>query len=176
MTEQELAKAIYNKAHLTGKFELRSGKISDEYFDKYRFEAEPELLKEICKHTLDILPDDFDVIAGLEMGGIPLATVISSLTGKPVCFVRKKAKEYGTKRLAEGADIKNKKLLIVEDVITSGGQVVLSSEDLRERGAIVENAVCIIDREGGGKEKFDGIGIKLESLFTMKRIKNLIAT
>ncbi|MFH1052476.1 MAG: orotate phosphoribosyltransferase [bacterium] len=174
MTRKELAKAIYRTSHLTGEFKLRSGAISNEYFDKYLFEANPELLLEICKHLLEILPKDFEVLAGLEMGGIPIAAILSQLTGKPVCFVRKKAKEYGTCNLAEGADIFNKKLLVVEDVITSGGQVVVSSQELRDKGAIVSNAICVIDRESGGKDNLKAIGIDLFPLFTMSEIKGYL--
>jgi orotate phosphoribosyltransferase len=174
MTREELAKAIYESSHITGEFLLRSGAMSKEYFDKYQFESEPELLLEICNHMIDIIPDDFDVIAGLELGGIPIATILAQLTGKPVCFVRKKAKEYGTCRLAEGAYIKGKKLLIIEDVITSGGQVVLSVEELRKRGAIITNAICVIDRESSGKQNLEKIGIKLIPLFTMTQIKNYV--
>ncbi len=174
MTREELAKAIYESSYITGEFKLRSGIISNEYFDKYLFESQPELLREICNHLVGILPDDFDVLAGLEMGGIPIATVLSQITGKPVCFVRKKAKEYGTCKLAEGADIKAKKLLIVEDVITSGGQVVISTEKLRNRDAIITNVICIIDRESGGKQNLSEKRIELRPLFTMSEILDII--
>lgn len=174
MTRIELAKAIYRTSHLTGEFKLRSGAISNEYFDKYQFESNSELLLEICKHIKEIIPDDFDVLAGLEMGGIPIAVILSQLTAKPVCFVRKKAKEYGTCNLAEGTEIFSKKLLIVEDVVTSGGQVILSSQELREKGAIISNAICVIDRESGGKDGLKGIGINLKPLFTMSEIKSYL--
>jgi len=174
MTKEELAKAIYRTSHLTGEFNLRSGTISNEYFDKYQFESNPELLLEICKHLLAIFPKDFEVLAGLEMGGIPIAVMLSQLSGKPVCFVRKKAKEYGTCNMAEGIDIFGKKLLVVEDVVTSGGQVVISSNELREKGAIITDAVCVIDRESGGIESLKEIGIHLNPLFTMSGIKRYL--
>lgn len=171
MTRKELARAIYETSYLTGNFVLRSGKISDEYFDKYLFESIPKLLDEIVKQMLPILPKNFDMIAGLEMGGIPIATLLSYKTGKPCVFVRKKAKEYGTKKLAEGEDIKGKKLLIVEDVITSGGQVILSVTDLRRQGAIVNNAVCVIDRQLEGRDALTKNNIELIHLFTMNELK-----
>ncbi|MFC2131724.1 orotate phosphoribosyltransferase [Bacteroidota bacterium] len=174
MTREELAKAIYESSHITGEFKLRSGMTSNEYFDKYLFESQPELLLEICNHIIDILPDNFDVLAGLEMGGIPIATMLSQLIGKPVCFVRKNAKEYGTCKLAEGTDIKDQKLLIVEDVITSGGQVVISTDELRRRGAIITNAICVIDRESGGSQNLAEKGIEIKPLFTMSEIKSLL--
>ncbi len=174
MTREELAKAIYRTSHLSGEFKLRSGTISNEYFDKYQFESNPELLLEICRHILEIIPKDIEVIAGLEMGGIPIAVILSQLSGKPVCFVRKKAKEYGTCNLAEGTDIFGKKILVVEDVVTSGGQLVLSSQELQEKGALITDAICVIDRESGGPENLKKFGIDLKSLFTMSEIKSFL--
>lgn len=172
MNRKELANKIYNTAHITGKFLLRSGVTSHEYFDKYQFEARPELLNEIAEHLIKNLPTDFDILAPLEMGGIPIATAIALKTGKPLCFVRKEAKEYGTCKLAEGVDIKGKKLLIVEDVVTSGGQIIISTKELRERGALVSQAICVINREAGGPEKLEKEGIELLPLFTMTELKN----
>jgi len=171
MERQELAKRIYDTSHLTGEFELRSGAISNEYFDKYQFESQPDLLFEIAKQMIPLLPDSFDLLAGLEMGGIPIATAISYQTGKPIVFVRKKAKEYGTNKIAEGADINGKKLVIIEDVVTSGGQIVLSTEELRSRGAVISTALCVIDREAGGVESLAKSIIKLKPLFTMTELK-----
>lgn len=173
MQRNELAKAIYDISHLEGSFKLRSGAVSNEYFDKYRFESNPELLFEIAKHMVDILPRDFDMLAGLEMGGIPLATALSFQTGKPVVFVRKKAKEYGTCKFAEGPDIRGRKLLIVEDVVTSGGQISISAGDLRSDGAIIEHAVCVIDRESGGPENLRKHELELLPLFNMTELKSM---
>ncbi len=175
MTRKDLARKVYDAAYITGRFVLRSGAISSEYFDKYRFESDPALLRAICEAALDILPSDFDVLAGLEMGGIPLAVELSQLTSKPACFVRKKPKEYGTRQLAEGLDVEGKKLLVVEDVVTSGGQIVLSVKDLRERGAIIEKAFCVIDRESSGKDNLAKIGVELTPLFTMSELKEAAA-
>ena len=171
MNRLELAKKIFDVAHITGEFKLRSGAISNEYFDKYQFESRPELLKEIASHQIKNLPSDYDILAPLEMGGIPIATAIALQTGDELCLVRKEAKEYGTCKLAEGVDIKGKKLLIVEDVVTSGGQIIISANELRERGAIVEKAICVIDREAGGPEKLKDAGIELTPLFTMTELK-----
>ena len=171
MTKAELGKAIYKTSHLTGSFELRSGAISTEYFDKYLFESAPELLAEVAHYLIAMLPKEFDYLAGLETGGIPLATAISLQIGKKAVYVRKKQKLYGTKKLAEGPDIEGKTLVIIEDVATSGGQVVLSAEDLRQRGAIIERALCVIDRESGAKEALTQKNIELLSLFTLSEMK-----
>ncbi|MCB0980246.1 MAG: orotate phosphoribosyltransferase, partial [Ilumatobacter sp.] len=136
-----LADTINAVSRLTGTFTLRSGQIATEYFDKYRFEAQPDLLAQIAAALAPMVPEGTEVLAGLEMGGIPIATALSLHTGIPAAFVRKKAKEYGTARLAEGAAIEGKVVTVVEDVITTGGQVVISTNDLRERGAIVQHVL-----------------------------------
>ena len=93
MEKHELAQEIYNISHIEGTFKLRSGQTSNEYFDKYLFESEPELLAEIAIHMSELIPEGTEILAGLEMGGIPIATVLSLKTGIPAIFVRKKAKE-----------------------------------------------------------------------------------
>jgi orotate phosphoribosyltransferase len=167
----DLAAAIHAISHITGEFVLRSGVTSTEYFDKYRFEADPALLRDIAAALVPLVPDGTEVLAGLELGGVPIATALSQLTGIPAAFVRKEAKTYGTCQLAEGAAIDGKRLTVVEDVVTSGGQVVLSCGDLRERGAIVEHALCVIDREAGGPAALSDLGVELRPLFTMTELK-----
>jgi orotate phosphoribosyltransferase len=167
----DLAAAIYSTAHITGEFVLRSGVTSNEYFDKYRFEADPALLRDIATALVPLLPSDTEVLGGLELGGVPIAAVLSQVTGLPATYVRKEAKTYGTCQLAEGAAIDGKRVTVVEDVVTSGGQVVLSCGDLRERGAIVEHALCVIDRESGGTGALTDLGVTLHPLFTMTELK-----
>ncbi|MEY2719129.1 MAG: orotate phosphoribosyltransferase [Bacteroidota bacterium] len=171
MTKHDLTQAIYDVAHLTGEFKLRSGITSNEYFDKYQFESDPKLLKAIAEHMAPMVPEGTEYLAGLEMGGLAIATALSLETGIPAVFVRKKAKDYGTCKLAEGPSIEGKKLLIVEDVITSGGQVIISGNDLKSIGAIVSQVVCVIDREQGGRGKLEEAGYELASLFTMSELK-----
>lgn len=174
MTREELAINIFNISHLFGNFKLRSGTQSNEYFDKYRFESEPKILNAIAQQLAELIDFDFDFLAGLEMGGIPISTALSLHTERPQIFVRKKPKEYGTCKFAEGPDITGKNLLIIEDVVTSGGQVVISTNDLRKSDAIIDTALCVIDRESGGTEALAAQGIKLISLFTMSEIKQII--
>lgn len=149
MERAELARRIAETCRLTGEFTLRSGKTATTYFDKYLFEADPELLAAVAQAALPLVPDDTEVLAGLELGGVPVATALSLLTGLPAAFVRKEAKSYGTAKLAEGAAIEGRRVLIVEDVVTTGGQVVLSARDLRSRGAELLAALCVIDRSSG---------------------------
>lgn len=170
MLKKELAQKIHEVAYLTGEFKLRSGQISHEYFDKYRFEARPELLGEIAKHMQTLIPPGTQALAALEMGGIPIATALSLLTGIPCVFVRKESKEYGTCKFAEGLEIKDLKLCVIEDVVTTGGQVILSTQDLRSMGAQVTDVLCVIHR-GGGEEKLKDVGLKLQALFNMEELK-----
>lgn len=170
--KNDVAKKIFNKSYITGEFLLRSGKISNEYFDKYQFESDPELLNKIAELMADIIPDDFDYLGALEMGGIPIATALSMKINKQIVFIRKKAKEYGTAKFAEGPDIKGKKILLVEDVVTSGGQIIISTNDLRNDGAVISDAVCVIDRLAGGKENLSENDINLVPLFTIDELKD----
>ena len=166
-----LAKRIYDTAHITGEFLLRSGVKSNEYFDKYLFEADPKLLKAIAEAMASLVPSGIDALAGLEMGGIPIATMLSQLTGLPVLLVRKKAKDYGTCKIAEGGQVKGRKLLIVEDVVTSGGAILDAAKALRDEGAHLGPVVCVIDRESGGAAHLAKADLKLTPLFTMTELK-----
>jgi orotate phosphoribosyltransferase len=166
-----LARRVHEASHLTGTFVLRSGATSSEYFDKYRFESDPRLLRELAEAMAGLLPAEADGLAGLELGGVPLATVLSQVTGLPAGFVRKQAKPYGTRRLAEGFDVAGRRLVVVEDVVTSGGAVVDSCRALRSEGADVAVALCVIDREAGGPANLAEIGVELRPLFTMTQLK-----
>jgi orotate phosphoribosyltransferase len=170
MDRVDLGRRIYETAHLTGRFLLRSGATSDEYFDKYLLEADPALLHAIAEAMAPLVPPAIDALAGLELGGVPLATALSQLTALPTRFVRKEAKAYGTCRLAEGGDVEGLRVVVVEDVVTSGGQVVMSCADLRERGAEIVRVLCIIDREAGGADALEAEGLDLHALFTMTEL------
>lgn len=166
-----LARRIYDISHLTGEFTLRSGAVSNEYFDKYRFESDPALLREIASGMVAMLPQGIDALAGLELGGVPLATAASQISGIPTLFVRKQAKTYGTCQLAEGGELAGRRLAIFEDVVTSGGQVIESCAQLRALGAEIVIVLCVIDRESGGPERMAADGLTLRSLFTMSELK-----
>lgn len=171
MTRKDLAKALYDKAYIRGEFLLRSGVKSTEYFDKYRFESQPTLLKEVAKLMVPMIPQETEVLAGLEVGGIPIATALALETGLPLSFVRKKAKEYGTCKFAEGEPVSGRKICIVEDVVTSGGQIILSAGDLRQEEAQILKAIAVVDREQGGSEKLKAAAIDYAALFTFTELK-----
>src|SRR5918997_166398 len=106
--DPDLARDVDARCRLTGEFTLRSGQVSHEYFDKYLFEADPQLLARLAREVAQLLPNEKHLLGGLEMGGIPIATAVSQLIGLPTLFGRKKAKEYGTCKLAEGPDFAGK--------------------------------------------------------------------
>ena len=166
MTKTELANEIYDISNIRGEFLLRSGQTSNEYFDKYQFEANPICLKEIAKRATKLIPTDAEALAGLEMGGIPVATMISHYSGMECLFVRKEAKKYGTCKYVEGGAISGKTLVIIEDVVTSGGAILDAVEKLRNDGATVKDVICVIDRQSGGLEKLKASGLTLRALFT----------
>jgi len=170
MTRKELARQIYAVSHLTGNFTLRSGQTSHEYFDKYLFEADPALLKEIAAGMAKLIPAGTEVLAGLEMGAIPIVTALAMKTGLSAAFVRKKAKDYGTAKFAEGAEVRGKQVCIIEDVVTTGGQIVLSANDLKKIGAKTKYVLCVIERDPKSREILGKEGLELRSLFTMEEL------
>lgn len=166
-----LARDLHAAAYLTGRFVLRSGQVSDRYFDKYRFEADPALLDRVATGLAGLIPDGIDVVAGLELGGVPLATAVSRLSGLPARFVRKQPKEYGTRQMAEGGPVDGLRLCVLEDVVTSGGQVVASCRALRDAGARLEHVACVVDRQAGGAHALAAEGLELRALFTLAELE-----
>jgi orotate phosphoribosyltransferase len=138
-----LAERVYNTCHLNGTFTLRSGQVSEEYFDKYLFAGQPALLREVAEAMVALLPD-CDVLAGMEMGGIPIATVMSQLTGLPTVFVRKAAKPYGTRKVAEGGPVAGLRVVGIEDVVTTAGALVNGCLGLRNEYAVTDTVRCTI--------------------------------
>jgi orotate phosphoribosyltransferase len=161
-----LARRVNGTARLTGRFVLRSGRVADEYFDKYQFEADPVLLDALAGQMAALVPTGTEVLAGLEMGGIAVVTALGRHTGLPCAFVRKVAKPYGTARLAEGAAVAGRNVLVIEDVVTSGGQIATSTRQLRELGARIDCALCVIDRQEGGSQMLAAEDIQLRALLT----------
>lgn len=170
LTKSELAKRVFSACYLKGDFLLRSGLRSSEYFDKYCMESDPDLLAEVARHIAPLIPKDTDILAGLEMGGIPLSTALSLQTKIPTRFVRKQAKDYGTMRIFEGGPIEGKKLCVIEDVITTGGQVIQSVRELRKKGAMIENVLCVIFR-GEDEKVLEKENLKLSWLFRREDFK-----
>ena len=166
IADPDLARDVDARCRLTGEFTLRSGQVSSEYFDKYLFETDPGLLARVAAQMEPLLPEDVDLIGGLEMGGIPIVTALSARTGRPALFVRKQAKEYGTCKLAEGPDVAGRRVTLVEDVITTGGAVRDATKALREVGAVVEVVVCAIDRSPEGENPLADVGLEVRAVLT----------
>jgi orotate phosphoribosyltransferase len=173
MTRVELARKIMEKSHLTGQFRLRSGALSTEYFDKYRFESDPILLQMIAVAMRPLIPPGVDALAGLELGGIPLVALLAQVTGLPALFMRKTPKDYGTCRLVEGGEVAHRRLVVVEDVVTSGGQILVSARELRILGAQIVRVVCVIAREAGGAAALAAEGLEPAALFGMGELSVL---
>ncbi|MCW2764389.1 MAG: pyrE 2 [Nocardioides sp.] len=166
VVDPSLAADIDASCRLTGEFTLRSGQVAAEYFDKYLFESDPLLLARVAREMIQLLPHDTELLGGLELGGIPIATCVSGIMGMPALFVRKQAKEYGTCKLAEGPDVSGRRVTLIEDVITTGGAVRDATNALRAAGAIVEVVVCAIDRSPEGQNPLDDVGLEVRSVLT----------
>lgn len=168
--DPDLAADIDATCRLTGEFVLRSGQVASEYFDKYLFEAQPALLDRVAAQMVPLLPDDTELLGGLELGGVPIATMVSARTGLPALFVRKSAKEYGTCKLAEGPDVAGRRITLIEDVITTGGAVRDATRELRAAGAIVATVVCAIDRSPEGENPLADVGLEVRPVLTKAQL------
>jgi len=166
-----LAARIRRASRISGRFVLRSGMVSDTYFDKYQFEADPQLLRDIALEMKRLIPEGTEVLAGLEMGGIPIVTLLSQVTGLPAAFIRKEPKEYGTCRYAEGASLAGRPFVLIEDVVSSGGAIIDSLAKLKSDGLAPLAALCVIDRQTGGVEALAKHGLALSALFTFEEIE-----
>jgi orotate phosphoribosyltransferase len=166
----ELARDIDARCRLTGSFVLRSGQVVPEYFDKYLFEADPGLLRRVSEQMASLVPPGTQLLGGLELGGVPIATMLSQLTGLPAIFVRKQAKPYGTRKLAEGANPAGLHVTLIEDVITTGGAVIAAATALRELGATVATVVCAIDRSVPGQSQLAAHGLEVRPVLTKAQL------
>jgi len=167
MDTAELARRIKAAAYLEGDFVLRSGRRSKYYLDKYLFEADPEILAELGRRFA-AHASDADRIAGAELGGVALAAAASLASGKPFVIVRSTRKDHGTAKLLEGRLKEGEKVLLVEDIATTGGQVLEAARVLADAGAVVTKIVCTIDRMEGAREKIVSAGYRFEALLSTK--------
>jgi orotate phosphoribosyltransferase len=161
----ELASDIANAAYLRGDFILSSGAKSSYYFDKYLFETRPSILRRVAREFADKLPADTDRIAGPELGGVALAAALSITVGLPFVIVKKATKGYGTSKIVEGELHPGEKVVVVEDVITSGAQAIHAARQVEKSGGRVLAILGVIDREQGGAENISAAGFHYEPLF-----------
>ena len=169
MTRDELGRLLVERAYLEGDFVLRSGRRSRYYLDKYRFETEPRLLAGLGRELAALVrvhAGDAELLAGPELGAVPLAAATSIEAALPFVIVRKEAKEYGTANRLEGVFDPGQRVCVIEDVVTSGGALLSAVEALRDAGLHVSAAICVVDREEGGAGAIAAAGVPFTSLYT----------
>jgi orotate phosphoribosyltransferase len=166
MDRNQLAKQIADTAVLHGSFTLRSGRTSSYYIDKYLFLTDPRILTELGAMIAARLPAGTQRLAGAELGGIPLVSAASMAAGLPAIYLRNARKEYGTGKQLEGRVEPDEKIVIVEDVATTGGQVIEAAGVIRAEGGDVIAIIATVDRQEGARENIEGAGYRFESLFT----------
>jgi len=166
MTRDELARRIAEAALLRGEFTLRSGRKSNYYLDKYLFETQPDILRELGRMFAERLPAGVERIAGPELGAVALAAAASLASGKPFVIVRNQKKGYGSGKLLEGTRKEGETVVIIEDVLTTGGQVLEAVKSLESAGAKVAGILGVLDRQEGARQNIESAGLVFESLFT----------
>ncbi len=166
LSDARLIERIRESAVLHGDFTLRSGRRSRYYIDKYLFETEPDILAALADRFARHVDGSIDRLAGAELGGIPLVSATALATGKPMVLIRNQKKGYGTAKRIEGRLEPGDRVLILEDVATSGGQSLEAAQTLADAGATVAGVVVVIDRLEGAREAVEDAGFPFTSLFT----------
>ncbi|QDU35014.1 Orotate phosphoribosyltransferase [Poriferisphaera corsica] len=174
MTHEELAKRIADVALLHGDFTLRSGRKSKYYLDKYLFETQGDVLAALGQAFAEKVKAieaaeglTVNRLAGAELGGIPIVSATAIYSGKPTVLIRNQKKDYGTAKQLEGKLEKGENVVILEDVATTGGQVLEAAKLLEgEFGVKVVKIIATIDRQEGARENVEGAGYGFDALFT----------
>lgn len=144
-----------------GDFLLASGARSSYYIDIKAATTNPAILAEIGKAIAE--GREFDVVAGVAVGGVPIAVAVSLASGRPYAIIRREAKDHGKSGRIIG-EVNGKDVLLVEDVTTSGGSAIYGIEALRAAGAHVDRVVTVVDREAGAREALAEKGVSLQAL------------
>ncbi len=170
-SKNKLKDLIKEKALTTGDFTLASGKKSSYYIDLKKAYTYSEVMNQIVEGMKEAVEDEkIDRIAGIELGGVPLATALSLKTGIPFIIIRKKAKGHGTGNRIEGELRGGDNVIVVEDIVTTGGSVISGIEVIREGGGKCSNVITVVDRLQGGLENLEKVNISLKSLVTVNEI------
>ncbi len=156
-----------------GSFVLSSGKRSNVYVDVKLACTYPDLLKDITDQMV-YLAKEFDSIACIELGGVPLATALSLKTGKRMAIFRKKKKEYGIESDLVGVIERGERVLVVEDVTTTGSSALSTVSRVRELGAEVLQVIVVVDREEGAVKRFRDEGVELTPLLKMSDLMRFL--
>jgi orotate phosphoribosyltransferase len=176
---EELGRLLVERALLEGDFVLRSGKRSSWYLDKYRFETQPDVLRELGTSLAEAVREhepDAVRLAGPALGAVALAASASLTSGLPFMIIRGETKEYGTANRIEGPFEPGELVCLLEDVVTTGGALAEAVSALREEGLVVRNAVCVVDREEGGSDALARLGVRLRALFRAEELLELRKT
>ena len=169
LSRDDVCKRIAEVALLRGEFTLRSGRTSKYYLDKYLFTTQPDILEALGALFAERIAKlgAVDRLAGTELGGIPLVSAAAIATGKPAIFIRNAKKGYGTAKQLEGAINPGEKVVLLEDIATTGGQVLEAGQLLREEFKVeVPAIIATIDRQEGARENIEGAGFVFDALFT----------
>ncbi|ASJ00214.1 orotate phosphoribosyltransferase [Thermococcus gorgonarius] len=177
MSERErlIEKMFEAKAVLFGRFVLASGKESNYYINVKKVVTDPEALKLIARLMAKKAESEgieFDRVAGPELGAVPIATALSLETGKPLVIVRKKPKGYGTNSQIEGEVREGERILLVEDVTTTGGSVLKAAKVLESLGAKIAAISVVVDREEGAEENIRGNGYRFLPVLRVSELLN----
>jgi len=167
---QELGRDLVSAAYLRGDFVLSSGMRSSFYFDKYLFETKPGILRRVSNLLAEEIPPGIDRIAGTELGAVALAVALSLEMGLPFVIARKAPKGYSTSRAVEGELYPGERVVVVEDVISTGAQAILAANRLKEAGGEVVKVVAVIDREQGGLPAIAAAGYECSALFSLSEL------
>jgi orotate phosphoribosyltransferase len=176
----ELAKILHNIDALKfGVFKLTSGKVSPYYIDLRIIPSFPDAFREICDFygesiTNQVGLQNFDRIAGIPIAGIPFASQIAYNLKKPFLYVRKGARRHGRQRRVEGLLASGDRVLLVDDLVTTGLTLKKAAEAVKAEGGVVKEAVALLDREEGGKEKLAKNGIQLHALLKISEVANTL--
>ncbi|MFG2097244.1 orotate phosphoribosyltransferase [Streptomyces sp. NPDC048612] len=163
-TPGDLTARLAATACVTDAFTLTDGQVLGSYFDEYKLAADPRLLHDVAAAMAALVPQDAEVLAGLELGGVPLAIALSAATGLPAAFLRRRPKRYGSRRQIEGARTRGQRVVLIDDVVRSGEQLLAMTRALRGAGAQVAGALCVLERPLGGRLLLGEHGIRLHPL------------
>lgn len=152
-----------------GKFVLTSGATSDYYIDIKKASTNPKILKKIAKAMMEYA-EGYDLLAGMELGAVPLVVALSLETNIPYVIIRKEKREHGTGKQIEGGDVKGKRVLVIEDVTTSGGSVIKTIQIIRENQGIVDEVLAVVDRESGAEKKLRSSDVSFIPLLSISDI------
>ena len=158
-----------------GNFKLSSGRESDYYVDMKKAITLPEILDCVAHLITEKIDEkNIDKIAGPALGAVPIATATSLISKKPMLMIRKEKKSYGTSKQIEGELNPEDKVIIVEDVTTTGGSLFKAINVIEENGGIITEAFVIVDRQEGAKENFETHNIKFTPLLTISEFRKYL--